>query len=361
MPETKDLFTEELVTLAEGRRRFEGEATVRTLRGERREVLITIHFAEAEKKLDHTLVSLIDITERKRAEEQVRAQAARLKVLADASRAFARSVQDYEVMLDLVARQVADALGGFCGVRLLSDNGEWLEMAAMYDVIPEALEFARMFSDQTPLRADEPNFSQRILPSSQPLLHSNQELFQAYDATIVGWSRAMDLRDKETEGHSQRVTDMTLQLARVMQMDEAQLIQIRRGALLHDMGKLGVPDHILFKTGKLTDEEWEIMRKHPAFAYEMLSPIQYLKPALNIPYCHHEKWDGTGYPRGLVGEQIPLEACIFAVVDVWDALRSDRPYRKAWTAEKAREYIREQAGSYFDPKVVEYFLELAKE
>jgi PAS domain S-box-containing protein len=192
------------------------------------------------------------------------------------------------------------------------------------------------------------------------LEYSHRELFQAYDATIEGWSRAMDLRDRETEGHTQRVTRMTLELARAMQVDDAQLIHIRRGALLHDMGKLGIPDPILLKAEKLTEEEWEIMRKHPQFAYEMLSSIRYLEPALKIPYCHHEKWDGTGYPRGLKGEQIPLEARIFAVVDVWDALRSDRPYRPAWDHEKARDHIREHAGTDFDPKVVKQFLKIIK-
>jgi HD-GYP domain-containing protein (c-di-GMP phosphodiesterase class II) len=131
---------------------------------------------------------------------------------------------------------------------------------------------------------------------------------------------------------------------------------MRRGALLHDIGKMGISDTILLKPGSLTDEEWETMRQHPEYAYNLLSPISYLRPALDIPYCHHEKWDGTGYPRGLKGEEIPLAARIFAVVDVWDALRSDRPYRKAWSEEKARAYIREQAGKYFDPRVVEVFL-----
>jgi putative nucleotidyltransferase with HDIG domain len=194
----------------------------------------------------------------------------------------------------------------------------------------------------------------------EDLQATNQELSQAYDATIEGWSRAMDLRDKETEGHTQRVTSLTLELARAMGMEEAQLIHIRRGALLHDIGKLGIPDHILFKPDPLTPEDVEILQKHPEFAYEMLAPIAYLKPALAIPYCHHEKWDGTGYPLGLKGEQIPLEARIFAVVDVWDALRSDRPYRKAWSKEEALDHIEEQAGIHFDPQVVELFFKVIK-
>ena len=163
---------------------------------------------------------------------------------------------------------------------------------------------------------------------------SNFELRMAYDETIEGWSQAMDLRDRETEGHTQRVTEMTVKLAERLGMSLEELIHIRRGALLHDMGKLGVPDEVLRKPGKLTDDEWVIMRKHPQFAYDMLAQIAYLKPALDIPYCHHEKWDGSGYPRGLKENHIPLAARIFAVVDVWDALTSDRPYREAWSKEK---------------------------
>jgi PAS domain S-box-containing protein len=186
----------------------------------------------------------------------------------------------------------------------------------------------------------------------------NQELTQAYDATIEGWSRALDLRDKETEGHSQRVTEYTLRLAQAMNVSETALVHVRRGALLHDIGKMGVPDHILFKTGPLSDAEWVLMRQHPTHAYALLSPIAYLQPALDIPYCHHEKWDGTGYPRGLRGEQIPLAARLFAVVDVWDALSSDRPYRPAWPAGQVLAHLRSLAGSHFDPRAVEAFLQL---
>jgi PAS domain S-box-containing protein len=194
----------------------------------------------------------------------------------------------------------------------------------------------------------------------EDLQRSNRELLDAYDATIEGWSYALDLRDKETEGHTQRVTEMTLDLAHRFGFTDEKLRYIRWGALLHDIGKVGIPDNILLKPDNLTEDEWESMKKHPTFAYEMLSPIRYLQPALEIPYCHQEKWDGTGYPRGLKGEAIPLVARLFAVVDVWDALRSDRPYRKAWTIEKTKEYIRSQAGRHFDPKVVEYFLNSIK-
>ena len=166
------------------------------------------------------------------------------------------------------------------------------------------------------------------------------------------------MRDKETEGHSLRVMHLCADLAGVFGIKGEALIHVRRGALLHDIGKVGVPDHILLKPGKLTDEEWVIMRKHPQLAFEMLSPINYLHPALTIPYCHHEKWDGSGYPRGLKGEEIPLAARIFSIVDVWDALSNDRPYRKAWSQEEILKFIRDQSGTHFDPIVVDAFLRM---
>ena len=188
------------------------------------------------------------------------------------------------------------------------------------------------------------------------LQNSNLRLSLAYDATIEGLSRAMDLRDRETEGHTLRLLELTLRMARAIGMSDAELVNVRRGTLLQDMGKLGIPDVILFKPGKLTEEEWSIIRMHPQYAYDMLSPIEYLRPALDIPFCHHEKWDGTGYPRGLKGAEIPLGARLFAVVDVWDALTHERPYRLAWSREKALAYIREQAGAHFDPQAVDVFL-----
>ncbi len=192
------------------------------------------------------------------------------------------------------------------------------------------------------------------------LQRSNFDLAFAYDATVEGLSRVLDLRDKETEGHSQRVTDLTMKLARALGMSEEAIVHVRRGALLHDIGKMGVPDNILFKPGPLTDAEWVVMRQHPVLAYQMLSPIAYLRPSLDIPYRHHEKWDGTGYPHGLKGDSIPLAARIFAVVDVWDALNSDRPYRPKWPVTKVEDYIREQTGLQFDPKVVERFWTIAR-
>jgi putative nucleotidyltransferase with HDIG domain len=195
----------------------------------------------------------------------------------------------------------------------------------------------------------------------EDLQRTNDELSKAYDSTIEGWSHALDLRDKETEGHTLRVTELTLELARAFGFKESELVHIRRGALLHDIGKMGVPDRILLKEGPLTDDEWIIMRKHPGYAHEMLHSIQYLRPTLDIPYCHHEKWDGKGYPRGLKGEEIPLVARIFSIVDVWDALTSNRPYRSAWAREKAIAHIQEGAGTHFDPHVVEVFIELINE
>lgn len=185
-----------------------------------------------------------------------------------------------------------------------------------------------------------------------------EALARAYDATLEGWARALDLRDHETEGHSRRVTEATVRLAQALALPEDEIGQIRRGALLHDIGKIGVPDAILRKPGPLSSEEWLVMRRHPTLAYELLAPIEYLHPALAIPYCHHEKWDGSGYPRGMAGDAIPIAARIFAVIDVWDALSNDRPYRKALPAEVIREYLVAQSGSHFDPQVVTAFLKL---
>ena len=188
------------------------------------------------------------------------------------------------------------------------------------------------------------------------LERSHLELAVAYDTTIESWARALEVRSRETAGHARRVAELTIRLAKALNLGEAEIVDLRRGALLHDVGKMGVPDSILLKPDKLTDEEWVIMRQHPQLAHDLLAPIAYLHPALDIPYCHHEKWDGTGYPRGLQGEQIPLAARIFAIVDVYDALTSDRPYRKAWTRGQALEYLREQSGKHFDPQIVEMFL-----
>jgi PAS domain S-box-containing protein len=188
-----------------------------------------------------------------------------------------------------------------------------------------------------------------------------RELAEAYDTTLEGWARALELRDKETEGHSRRVTENTLKVAHKMNFPDEVLEQMRRGAILHDIGKMGIPDDILHKPGRLTDEEREIIKGHPDTAYKLLSPIPFLNRALDIPYCHHEKWDGTGYPRGLKGEEIPISARIFAIADVWDAVTSDRPYNSAWSREKATAYFVEQSGKHFDPRIVKVFLDMVEQ
>ncbi len=188
---------------------------------------------------------------------------------------------------------------------------------------------------------------------------SKNALEIAYDTTLEGWAKALELRDQVTEGHTRRVTNLTIRLAEAMGISGERLNQIRRGSLLHDIGKMGIPDQILLKPGPLTDSEYEIMKKHPVFAYEMLSKIEFLKPCLDIPYCHHERWDGTGYPRGLKALQIPQAARIFSVVDVWDALHSNRPYRQEWPVERITAYLAKQAGTQFDPAIVKTFVHMS--
>jgi HD-GYP domain-containing protein (c-di-GMP phosphodiesterase class II) len=190
----------------------------------------------------------------------------------------------------------------------------------------------------------------------EQLQRAHGEIVHAYDMTIEGWSRALDIRDNETHGHSQRVAAMTIMTAEILGISGKELVNVRRGALLHDIGKLGVPDSILLKPGKLTDEEMSVMKRHPTIAYEILSPIPFLREALDIPYLHHEKWDGSGYPKGMLGEAIPVPSRIFAVIDVWDALRSDRPYRPAWSEERIVEYLKAEKGKHFDPAIVDVFL-----
>lgn len=237
----------------------------------------------------------------------------------------------------IVKGNVRGVLEIFCRSPLVVDQ-EWLD-------------FLEMAAGQVAIAVDNATLFKE-------LQRSNSELMLAYEATLEGWSAALDLRDSETEGHTQRVTHMAMELAQAMGIRERELVNIRRGALLHDIGKMGVPDEILLKPDKLTDDEWDHMRMHAVYAYNLLSNITYLRDAIDIPYCHHEKWNGTGYPRGLKGEEIPFAARIFAVADVYDALTSDRPYRKGWSQEKALDYIRGQSGTYFDPKVVDVFLNI---
>ncbi|MFV9507202.1 MAG: PAS domain S-box protein [Oscillochloridaceae bacterium umkhey_bin13] len=228
-----------------------------------------------------------------------------------------------------------------------------LELYQRRPLTPEAewFDFLETLSGQAAMAIDNAELFERMQ-------RANLNMALAYDTTLEGWSRALELRDKETDGHSQRVTELSVRLARAMGLDEEEIVHLRRGALLHDIGKMGIPDAILLKPGPLTLAEREVIKQHPVYAYNLLRPIAYLRPALDIPYCHHEKWDGTGYPRGLRGDEIPLAARIFAVVDVYDAVTSNRPYQRAWPIERARTMIAEEAGHHFDPEVVATFLQL---
>lgn len=219
---------------------------------------------------------------------------------------------------------------------------------------PDWLRFLEILGGQAAIAIDNASLFSN-------LQRSNTEIASAYDATIEGWSRALEMRDQETEGHTKRVVSLTLQLAKALDFPSTSLIHLRRGAALHDIGKLGIPDHILRKPGPLTEEEWKIMRQHPQYAYNLISPITYLRPAMDIPRYHHERWDGSGYPEGLRMEEIPLPARLFAVIDVFDALVSDRPYRSAWPKQAALNYIQEGAGKLFDPAIVTAFLKLVQE
>lgn len=230
-------------------------------------------------------------------------------------------------------------VGTIDGPRQFDDEDKAL-LKGLADQAAIALSNARLFSD---------------------LQHAKAALEQSYDATLEGWVRALELRDHETEGHTQRVTELTLRLARKMGISEEDLVHIRRGALLHDIGKMAVPDAILLKPGKLSQEEWAVMRQHPVHAYEWLRSVAFLQQALDIPYYHHERWDGSGYPHGLRGDQIPLAARIFAVIDVWDAMHIPRPYHSGHSNDEVRAYLRMNAGRLFDPQVVEAFFGLLDE
>ncbi len=197
--------------------------------------------------------------------------------------------------------------------------------------------------------------------NEKDLQEAHNNLQEAYDRTIEGWVRALDLRDRETEGHTQRVTEITVKVAEAVGFPTEELIHIRRGALLHDMGKMAIPDEILQKPGPLNEIEWAKMQQHPQYAYDMLHPIEYLRPALVIPFCHHERWDGSGYPRKLKGEEIPLAARLFSIIDAWDALCSDRPYRKKLPHVEVIQYLREKSGILFDAGLVDLFLNIMEE
>jgi response regulator RpfG family c-di-GMP phosphodiesterase/PAS domain-containing protein/putative methionine-R-sulfoxide reductase with GAF domain len=423
----RDIFKLELLAIADGKREFEGVGINYKLTGEPIHFILRWSISPAyEHTLSRVIVSIFDISERQKAEEQIQSQLQRLAALRTIDMAITASL-DLRVTLDVLLDQVTSQLHvDAAGVMLLNTHTQMLDFVAgrgfrgsglgpystllsedytgrailerrtitiedledvrdfrrahvfreedfkTYFVVPlvakgqvkgvlevftrtplspdpEWYDFLETLAGQTAIAIDNASLFEN-------LQRSNIELAMAYDATIEGWSRALDMRDRETEGHTERVTEMTLRLAEAIGMKKDAMIHIRRGALLHDIGKMGISDSILLKSGPLDDEKWKIMRMHPVYAYDLLSPISYLKPALDIPYCHHEKWDGTGYPRGLREEQIPLAARIFAVVDVYDALRSDRPYRAAWSEEKVRQYIHAQSGKHFDPQVVELFM-----
>ncbi len=230
-----------------------------------------------------------------------------------------------------------------------------IELYATHTFVPDAewFEFLETFADQGAIAVES-------VLLFRSLERSNIELQLAYDKTIEGWAYALDLKDEETAGHSQRVTQMTVRLARRLGVEGKELTHIQRGALLHDIGKMGIPDSVLLKRGPLDVEERALIEQHPVYAFDLLSPIDFLRPAIDIPYCHHEQWDGSGYPRGLAGEEIPLPARIFAIVDVYDALTSERPYRSAWSRERTLEFVREHAGSQFDPEIVEAFMAMVR-
>jgi len=263
--------------------------------------------------------------------------------------------EDASQLIDLLATPNWDGVTtATINYRAHRKNGEyvWLETTArlFFDNNSQKQEFQASSRDITERKQ-----------SQEALQKAHTDLQEAYDKTIEGWVLALDLRDRETEGHTQRVTEMTDKLARKLECTADELIHIRRGALLHDMGKMGIPDEILQKPGPLTDDEWVIMRRHPQYAYQMLSPINYLSQALIIPYYHHERWDGSGYPHKLKGKDIPLHARFFAVVDVWDALQSDRPYRKGLPSKEIVEYLQKEAGRLFDPEIVDIFIALVTE
>lgn len=219
------------------------------------------------------------------------------------------------------------------------------------EVHEEWLQFLRALAGQAAIAVDHADLF-------DDLQRTNDELRLAYDAALVGWSKTIERHGVDAEGHSQRVTEMTLELARAMGMGGVDLVHLRRGSLLHDIGKVCIPDKILNKSGPLTQREWKVVQKHPEYAYELLAPINHLRQSIDIPYCHHEHWDGAGYPRGLSGEQIPLSARLFSVVDVYDALLSPRPYREPWAEDRVVHYVRDQSGHQFDPAVVNAFFSL---
>ncbi len=242
----------------------------------------------------------------------------------------------YENLLAPFRTKSGKILFGLMSARLLMINGEEFLLSITRD-ITERIEDERRMQE------------------------AHDQVEKAYEATLQGWARALELREHETADHSRRVVDLSLKIARELCFSAPELNDLERGALLHDIGKMGVPDNILLKPGPLSDDEWVIMKQHPEYAYHLLKDVDYLHQSLEIPYSHHERWDGSGYPRGLKGEEIPLSARIFSIVDVWDALLSDRPYRPAWNRQAVMKYIEEQSGKMFDPQIVAVFIKLMKD
>ncbi len=223
---------------------------------------------------------------------------------------------------------------------------------------PAKLETLNKFANQAAIALNNARLYASLKSALGDLQIAHKELEDAYQSTLEGWAKALELRDESTEGHTQRVSNLAVKLASALGVKGEGLVNIRRGAILHDIGKMAIPDEILLKPGPLSQEERAVMQQHPKLAVSMLERIRFLRGVLEIPYLHHERWDGNGYPLGLAGEQIPLSARIFAVVDVWDAMTSDRPYRKALQRKKTLDHIRKQSGAHFDPAVVEIFLDL---
>ncbi len=445
-------FVDEFVSIAEGKTEFEWEGINHTLEGE--ELTVSLRWSAApgyEDSLGKVLVSMVDVTERKRVEkalalrteelrqrndeltrinEQAEHRMQRLMSMRTIDMAISGSF-DVGVVLGIVLDQVTSQLGSQAAdILLFSQGGQTFKFSCGRGFRNQGLEHSHYkfgsdiawriirerrkveISDlkaqvnalqRTPNLSDEDflsyigvplvskgqvrgvleiflrerltldqewyNYLEMLAGQAaiaidnadlfEHMQSTNTELVMAYDSTLTSWANALEMRALEPKDHTRRVDNLTTRLAQGMGLSGNDLVNAHRGAMLHDIGKMGLPDSILLKPGPLTEEEWELMRKHPQIAFEMLSPISYLRPALDIPYYHHEKWDGTGYPRGLKGENIPLAARIFAVVDVWDALTSDRLYRKAWSEAEALEYIREQAGHHFDPLVAKNFLELS--
>lgn len=420
-----------LMAMVEGQEVYEGETINRNHNGEIRNLLLRINLPSNLEEAKRIIVSMVDITEQKKTEQQLKLQLQRLGALRAVDLAINASI-DLEITLRVLVNQITtqlevdaaavlmynpatqmltfaagegfigdeikktrlrigESLAGraaldrrtvivpdiaksvdrfsfldsrtedfhaYVGVPLIAKGGVKgvLEvfLRRPFDVDEQWLEFLKAMADQASIAIENATLFNDVQNANIKLMH-------AYDATIEGWARALELRDGETEGHSERVTSLTLELCRRMGIPEEEQIHIRRGAFLHDIGKMAIPDSILFKPDTLDEEEWKVMREHPSLALQFLSPVEFLRPAMDIPYCHHESWDGSGYPRGLAGKEIPLNARIFSVVDCWDALKSDRPYRKAWQDEKIVDYLRGEAGKRYDPDVIQVFLQMLDE